>query len=371
MASEKIRSLRSIFAEFVNSFASPLKLSHYLELLNPLLASHNMQARVEKVWDETKDSRTLTLRPSRNWRSHRAGQHIRIGVSINGMLFNRTYSISSAPDRTGGCITITVKAIDKGRMSAHLVRHLRPGAYIPIGLPQGDFILPDAMPVLPLFITAGSGITPVMSMLRNYDFVGNIPDIEHIHYAPHAYDVIFGSELQQLTQKHPRLYHFHPVYTRDQATEARGERYFSLEQLNELCPDWRKREVWACGPQSLLDSLERVFNEAGRGRFLHTERFRAATVKLAEGAVGGKVRFVTKDRTIEVDADSATPLLRVAEDAGLNPPHGCRMGICHTCDVPLISGQVRELRTGEILKEAGTLVQTCICAAAGDCELAF
>jgi ferredoxin len=72
---------------------------------------------------------------------------------------------------------------------------------------------------------------------------------------------------------------------------------------------------------------------------------------------------------VEVEADGQTPLLRVMEDAGLNPPHGCRMGICHTCDVPLKSGSVRDLRTGEILSEPGSTVQICICAAAGDCEI--
>lgn len=371
MVSDKNKGLTSRIASFVDSFTSPLKFSHYLELLSPLLATHKLQARVVKIWDETKDSRTLTLKPSRSWRLHRAGQHIRVGVAINGMQYNRTFSISSAPERSEDCFTITVKVIDKGRMSSHLVRQLRLGSYLEIGLPQGDFVLPDSTPVLPLFITAGSGITPIMSMLRNYVAVGNMPDIEHIHYAPHSYDVIFGGELHQLAKNNSKLYHFHPVYTQELGTDARGEFYFSLAQLERLCPDWRTRDVWACGPQSLLTSLAEVFKAAGRGRHLHIERFRAATSPVPKGAVGGKVRFMSKGKVVEVDADGTTPLLRVAEDAGLNPPHGCRMGICHTCDVPLVSGQVRELGSGEILSEPGTLVQTCIYAAAGDCELSF
>ena len=84
-------------------------------------------------------------------------------------------------------------------------------------------------------------------------------------------------------------------------------------------------------------------------------------------AIGGKVRFANSG--IEVDADSETNLLRVAEDAGMNPPHGCRMGICHTCNTTLKSGCVRDLRTGKVLNEVGAIVQTCVCAAAGDCEL--
>ncbi len=105
----------------------------------------------------------LRLRPGVNWRGHRAGQHARLGVPIGGMHYTRTYTISSPPERDDGCITITVKAIKDGRMSHHLVRQVKPGDYLPLGLPQGDFYLPDAQPVKPLFITAGSGITPAMS----------------------------------------------------------------------------------------------------------------------------------------------------------------------------------------------------------------
>ena len=70
---------RSRATEVVNLFATPLEASHYVELVNPLWSSHKLQARVEAVWDETSDARTITLRPGRNWRSHRAGQHVRVG----------------------------------------------------------------------------------------------------------------------------------------------------------------------------------------------------------------------------------------------------------------------------------------------------
>jgi len=353
----------------VDLYATPLTVSHYLELVNPLWASHALQARVVDVCDETETSRTLTLQPGRNWRAHRAGQHIRVGVAIGGRQFTRTYSISSPPERGDGCITITVKIIDEGRMSHHLVRNTKKGAYLPIGLPQGDFLLPEAMPVRPLFITAGSGITPIMSMLRNYEAVGNLPDVQHIHYAPHELDVIFGKELKQLADNHQSLYHYHPIYTREQGEEKSHQRHFSAEQLDKICPDWRERDCWACGPQALIDALESHYEEAGLSRNLHTERFRAALVEIPADATGGRVKFIGEDAEITAEADGETTLLRIAEDAGLNPPHGCRMGICHSCDIPLKSGKVRDLRTGEIFGEPGQMIQTCICAAAGDCEL--
>ena len=360
------RSLWSRIETITDYFAWPLRTSHYVELVNPLWASHALQARVEQVWDETKDARTITLRPGVNWRGHRAGQHARLGVPIGGMHYTRTYTISSAPERDDGCITITVKAIKDGRMSHHLIRQIKPGDYLPLGLPQGDFYLPDAQPVKPLFITAGSGITPAMSMLRSLIAQERLPDAVHIHYAPHEFDVIFGKELRDMAAQQAR-YKLKLVLTRELGSEQSAGRHFSIEQLNELCPDWREREVYACGPQSLLEALENHWQQAGLSRRLHVERFRAAYASVPADAVGGVVNFGKSN--VQAKADHITPLLRVAEDAGMNPPHGCRMGICHTCNTKLLSGCVRDLRTGKVLNEVGSIVQTCICAAAGDCEL--
>ena len=363
-----VGTARSRVIDVVNLFATPLKASHYVELVNPLWSSHKLQARVEDVWDETSDARTITLRPGRNWRRHRAGQHLRLGVPIGGRRFTRTYSISSSPERRDGCITVTVKVLDGGRMSGHLVRNLEVGSYLPIGLPQGDFVVPEATPVRALFITAGSGVTPVMSILRTWDIVGNMPDVVHIHYAPHRYDVIFGPALDKLAGTHHR-YRYEPVLTRDGSDGPSTARHFGAAQLEALCPDWNEREVWACGPQSLLAAVEDHFSAAGRGRFLHIERFRAALAEVPADAAGGSVTFRTSGAEVRAHADAVTPLLRVAEDAGLNPQHGCRMGICHTCDVPLVSGRVRDLRTGELIDEPGRAVQICISGAAGDCEI--
>jgi ferredoxin-NADP reductase len=361
-------SWRSRIEKVTDYFAWPLRTSHYVELVNPLWASHELQARVIKVWDETKDSRTLTLKPGINWRGHRAGQHMRVGVSVSGMQYTRTYTISSPPGRDDDIVTITVKALQGGRVSHHLVRNTKVGDFLPIGLPQGDFYIPDAQPVRPLFITAGSGVTPARSMIQALIHQQRLPDSVHVHYAPHEFDVIFGRELREVAQKHSR-YQFVEVHTRA-AGDAEGSRravHFSAEQLEKLCPDWREREVYACGPPGLIDALEKHFLAANRMRHFHVERFRAAFAEVPVDAVGGEVRFAKSN--LVARADNKTTLLRVAEDAGMNPPHGCRMGICHTCDTRLLSGAVRDLRTGKLLTESGAIVQTCICAAAGDCSL--
>lgn len=356
----------SAIGRITDLFAYPLRTSHYVDLVNPLWTTHQLQARVVKVWDETRDARTITLKPGLNWRGHRAGQHVRVGIPVGGMHYTRTYTISSAPERADGCFTITVKVIEGGRISRHIVRELKVGDYLPIGLPQGDFYLPDAQPVKPLFITAGSGITPAMSMLRSLVAEERLPDCVHIHYAPHEFDVIFGKEISALSEAHAR-YRFKPVFTRELGEAQREKRHFSAAQLEQLCPDWRERECYACGPQEMLAAIEALWESEGLSRHLHVERFRAAFASIPAGAVGGQVRFAQAGVT--ATADSATSLLRVAEDAGLNPAHGCRMGICHACDTTLLAGCVRDLRTGQLVNETGSIVQPCICAAAGDCEL--
>jgi ferredoxin-NADP reductase len=348
-------------------FAYPLRTSHYVELVNPLWTTHRMQARVVDVWDETKDARTITLKPGANWRRHRPGQHIRVGIPVDGRHYTRTYTISSPPERDDGCFTITVKAIDGGRLSNHIVRRLQVGDHIPVGLPQGDFYLPDASPIQPLFITAGSGITPAMSMLRSMILQKKLPDSVHIHYAPHEFDTIFGKELRRMDAEQ-RHYHLNEIHTRrNEETGEPGKGYFTEETLNRLCPDWRDRDCYACGPPGLLAAVEETFEQAGLSHKLHIERFRAEMVEVPDDAVGGQVHFARSG--VEAEAAGDTNLLRVAEDAGMNPPHGCRMGICHTCNTTLKSGRVRDLRSGEFIQEPGSTVQVCVCAAAGDCEL--
>src|ERR1700737_1367823 len=124
------------------------------------------------------------------------------------------------------------------------------------------------------------------------------------------------------------------------------------------------RETWACGPQGMRDAAERAWAEAGIAAKLHLERF--AVSKAPPHGQGGTVTFARSGKT--VTADAATPLMDAGENAGVQMPFGCRMGICQSCVVDLVDGHVRDLRSG-VEHEPGTRVQTCISAASGDCVL--
>ncbi len=351
-----------------NLLAWPLRGSDYVSLVSPSRAGSTLSARIVSVRDEAPGARTLTLRPSRAWRRlarPRAGQYVSVGVFVDGRRMTRTYSISSGPERTDGCIDITVKAIPGGRVSTHLVRRAAPGDRLSLGLPQGDFVLPER-PGPTLFLTAGSGITPVMGMLRSLE--GPARDIVHLHYAPSPNDVIFGRELRTLAQEDAG-YRLELRYVEPDPTRPRKDEPFHAAQLEAVCPDWRDRETFACGPEPLLASLRAHWDGAGLGEALHMERFGASRAPVSKDVVGGPVTF-TESR-VEASTTGDVSLLEAAEAAGLAPIHGCRIGICHTCTATLVSGCVRDLRTGALTNEAGTRVQICVSAAAGRVEVAL
>jgi ferredoxin-NADP reductase len=207
-----------------------------------------------------------------------------------------------------------------------------------------------------LFVTAGSGITPVIGMLRNS--LNQLGDVVLIHSAPAADDVIFGDELRQLA-KNPRLRLI------ERHTRAQGR--LTMAELADLVPDFAGRHTMTCGPSDFLDTMVSYWAAAGISENLHLERFRPVTRVSGEG---GTVAFRRTGATVA--ADGATPLLDVGEAAGVLMPSGCRMGICRGCVVPLNEGSVRDLRTGAVTTAAlgdGVAIQTCVSAAAGHCDI--
>jgi ferredoxin-NADP reductase len=313
---------------------------------------------VEKVVPETEDAATLVIRPGWGWRyHHRPGQYVGIGVQVDGRFVWRSYSISSPPRRDGRTIAITVRSMPEGRLSSHLVSGLEPGTIVRLALPQGDFVLPDPPPARMLFLVAGSGSTPGGSMLRTLDRRNTRPDVV-VHYSsPTAERMIFRDELVAMAERHPTL-QLHRLHT-----DIEG--MLEMADLDRICPDWRERETWACGPAPMLDAVEEHFEAAGLQERLHLERFSLALAGDAEG--GGTLTFRNSGKTVEVDG--ATTVLEAGEQAGVGMPYGCRMGICHTCTVTLVSGAVRDLRNGAVSDQPNEQVQTCITAAAGDCVL--
>jgi ferredoxin-NADP reductase len=363
--------LRSIAARLT----TPLLPDDYLQLVNPLWSSRELRARVEEVVPQGDDAATLVLRPGWGWTfDHQPGQYIGIGVQIGGRWHWRSYSLTTPATGNADTLEITVKAMPEGFLSDHLVRGVAPGTVVRLAAPQGDFVLPDPPPAEILFLAAGSGITPILSMLRTLDrrdAAGQLtmPDVVLVHTAPDADRMLYRDEIAELADRHPTL-RVIERFTREQGRLSLD----ATDDLDSTCPDWRDRATWACGPEAMLDAAEALWSRQGLDNQLRLERF-AAT--LTGGGEAGDVTFARSGKTVPVDG--ATTLMEAGERSGIAMPAGCRMGICHTCVVPLVEGTVRDLRTGNeyhVAAHSGSQrsgrdvqVQTCVSAAVGDCVL--
>lgn len=344
-----------------DKLTTPLLPDDYLTLLNPLWSSRELRGRVEKVVKETDDAATLVIRPGWGWRYvHRPGQYVGIGVQIGGKFHWRSYSISSPPKKAGRTLAITVRAMPDGFLSDHLVNGLEPGTIVRLALPNGDFVLPDPPPERSLFLVGGSGITPVMSMLRTLDRRRSGAGVGDavLHYSSTSAErMIFRSELEALHEQHAE-FRFIPRFT-----DTEG--MLDLATLDDVVPDWRRRETWACGPAPMLDAVEAHWEAAGLAENLHLERFSLAVS--GEAGEGGTISFQNSGK--QIDADGATTLLQAGEAAGVGMPYGCRVGICHTCTVTKISGVVRDLRNGAEFDQPNEQVQSCVTVPVGPCTL--
>ncbi len=329
-------------------FTWPLDLDDYLELISPLWSTRELRGRIERVHAETPDAATVFITPGFRWRGHLAGQYLRIGFDIEGKRQWRAYSLSSDASRPDGQITITVKRTEDGLVSNWLHGTHATGSIVTLGDVEGEFILPDPAPAKLLFITAGSGITPVMAMLRGLERRRRLPDTVHLHSARTAEGAIFAADLTGLDQRNDN-YTFIQRLTGEQGR-------LKPSDLDEICPDWRERECYACGPGEMLDALRDHYTDAGLAERMHIESFEHFVLGDIEGQ-GGTITFTKAG--VEVECDGSTPILIAGEEAGADLPYGCRMGICHTCTGKLIDGAVRDLRTGEVTP-AGTEIRTCV-----------
>ena len=354
----RLKTLRALRA-----FFTPLMPDDYLELINPLWSTQELRGRIERIERETADAVTVLIKPGWEWEGHRPGQYMRVGFEVNGKHHWRAYSITSDPGRPDGLIGITPKLLETGAVSPYVVRDAKPGTIVRLGGVEGTFVLPDEVPERLLFVSAGSGITPIMSMLRSLDRDDGLRDVVHIHSARTEDDIIFGSQLRRIDERHDG-YRLEKRITREHGRLAPSD-------VQALCPDWREREAFACGPAGMLDALTEHWEQAGgEPRRLHMERFQPLVGEGdGEHGDGGAIRFARSD----LDARSAgtTPSLVAGEQAGASLPFGCRMGICHTCVGQLCSGRIRDLRSGQVHGSDGEMVRTCVNAPEGAIEIAL
>lgn len=318
----------------------------------PGAADHDLVcARVQHV---TRDTKTFSFAPvqHRLFR-HEPGQYLAFTFEIGGEEVNRCYTISSPPSRPH-LAAITVKRVPGGRVSNWLHDHLTEGGVVRARGPLGRFSMVRHPAPGYLFLSGGSGITPLMSMVRTLYDLASPADVVFLHSARSPDDIPFRRELELIAATAPNIRVSH-VCEADGASERwRGYRgRLRPDILRQAVPDVRQREVFTCGPAGYMRSARRTLSALGLPEsHYHEESFlapdSAGGSAVTDPAAGETPTFtveLSRSRTT-IECDARTPVLEAAARAGLTLPSSCGQGMCGTCLTTLEKGSVNMCHNG-------------------------
>jgi ferredoxin-NADP reductase len=353
---------RLLRSNLLEALAYPHGVDRYVELVRPLLVKREVRAQVTAARRQTPKSVTLTLRPNENWRGIHAGQFVNLSVEIDGVRETRPYSPAGSRHAKDGAIELTVSTHPEGRVSRHLRDHAQPGMIVGLSQAEGDFVLPERLPERVLLISGGSGVTPVMAMLRTLCDEGYSGEVGFLNYARSPELALYGAELDELAGRYENL-RVARGFTRGDAGGLRGR--FGREHLRSVVAGHAEAATFVCGPPALIDAVRAVWTQDGLAEPA-VETFTPSALSFDTDGAEGLVRFT---RSGGEAANSGLPLLEQAEDAGLAPEHGCRMGICNTCSCRKTKGTVRNVVTGELSTAQDEQIRICVSVPVGDVAL--
>ncbi len=347
--------LKNLAGSVIQAALSPHAVDRYLELVDPMVTWTDIRGRVVSVERRTDRTVTFTVVPTRQFEGFEAGQFIQVSVVVAGVRHTRCFSpATSAHQRSA--LEFTVTSHDDGLVSKHLRDHLRAGDVLGLTPAAGTFTLPQQRPRDIRLISGGSGITPVLSILRTLVDEDHTGTVELLHFCRDESDNPYRSELEQLGRRSNVAVRY--VYTRS------GGAHFGpadLESLGDL--------AFACGPASLLAAVSDCYADRGGADRLRIEEFRPPALTAgADGEATGTLTFSETGASAENDGRT---ILDQAESAGLLPESGCRMGICFSCTAVRTSGCTRNVLTGDTDSTPDQHIQLCISAPVGDVEIAI
>jgi ferredoxin-NADP reductase len=323
----------------------------FTESLTRRTLSGLVHGRIVAVDRSATNAVLLTIEPNRNWTGFAAGQYTQLSIEIDGVRHTRCYSMCSVAG-SAKRLQLGIKAHPQGLVSQWLVANAEVGMVVGLTPATGEFVLPAARPARILLVSGGSGITPVLSMLRTLCAEGHSGPVTFLHYNASPEAVLCGDEIEALALAHPNV---RVVMHYGALIEA--------AHLDDAEPHWRDADAFVCGPAPMMDAVRAHYDAAGAGERFHNEVFTLAAFVGEAGNVGGSIRFGASGLVVESDG---RVLLEQAEAAGLSPQNGCRMGICHTCPRKLAAGTVRDVVTGELCSDQGVDVRICVSVPVGD-----
>ncbi len=268
---------RLLRSTFVDSLVGPHGIDRYLELVRPNWTPGEPRAKIVRVTrPDAGHAVCLTLRPNGAFTGFEPGQFINLTVEIDGVRRSRCYSPTSSA-HAADALELTIKTHEAGLVSTWLAKEARAGMVVGLAAADGDFCLPSPRPDQLLLISGGSGITPVLSMLRTLAAERHTGRIDFVHYAPTTREALHTRDLAELAQRMPGL-RLHRSYTREPgAGELDG--HFGSAHLARIGAD-RDAATFVCGPPALIEGVRSAWTEAGREASLHVESFVPPTLAI-------------------------------------------------------------------------------------------
>lgn len=354
--------------KLIAPLVEPSVFDFWAGLVNPAWSWSRSLARVVERRVEAQDAVTLVLQPNKHCGKVRPGQHVNVSAWVNGRRTTRSYSITNVPGRDKR-LEITVKRTEGGKLSTHICRELRVGDVLELGPAFGEMTLPANPQGKWLFLAAGSGITPLMSLTRQLAAQKMPVDLQLIYWAKTRAELCFLRELRELSQRHAgfrlQVVLTHEAQTLDE--EASG--FISQTQLAELVQDLPERQIYACGPGGFVDTARELTASAARSFLAEGFTPSAPSTSAIAPETTTTVRVQLRQSGRALDVSSGQSLLVALEEAGLNPASGCRMGICHTCVCTKHEGTTQNINTGDQDTEPDTHVRLCVSRAVTDLSL--
>lgn len=350
----------------IRPFISPEQYDFWAQELGSLSAWQRCFARVVSRVDEGADCFSLQLRPNRNMPVYQSGQHINLSAEIEGRRVSRSYSLTSLPGERE--LSITLRREPQGQMSNWLYDNAHPGTTLEIGAVFGDMTLSNCEVKASdnlLFLGAGSGITPLYSLIRDAIDKGHQGNISLLYWDKSSEHFCFNDEFAALEASSQLT--IHRLSTRVSA-DAEPQGRISEAQILALCPELSPEpskqkqnvlstHIFVCGGAGFVDSARQICTALGQDK-IHAEAFSAPAINSdSESAeTTYHVELLRSGTSLEISSNSN--LLTALETAGIAVESGCRMGICNTCSCPTREGSTLDTSTG--LMNSGNSTRLCI-----------
>lgn len=346
---------------FIQSVFSPVAFDFWAGHIHPTWSWQTPLARIIARKIEAHDSITLTLKPNRHAKPFLAGQHLNITAEINGIRVTRSYSPSLVPNQAG-IFNITIKRMDGGKVSTWLYEHAKVGQVFELGAPFGEMTL-SATHQKHVFLAAGSGITPFISLIREWVAQGAQGGVTLIYWAKTRAELCFVEELTSLSAAHSN-FQVHYALTQEVLTHSHELRErISENVLKTAVTDLNEHVVYACGPAQFVEQARSLTQSQAKD--FYGEAFSIPLVVDSNERVN--IQLTQSNRTISIPVGQ--PILAALEAEGLKPASGCRMGICNTCVCIKQTGTTEHVLTKDRDAETGSSVRICVSSARSDLTL--